>query len=153
MNLFFRRREEVRMDERDALVFEDIKINVRFKLFALWSSVMFCYFYGDYFELSQPGKLQEMLSGRWALGTVTQGSLLGLAALMAVPCLMGFLSLALPPRLNRWMNIFWGTVFTAIEILTMPGSWNFYVFFGFVEVALTLLIVWFAWTWPKQPAR
>jgi hypothetical protein len=43
------------------LVFEDIKINVRFKLFALWSSVMFCYFYGDYFELYQPGKLQEML--------------------------------------------------------------------------------------------
>lgn len=77
----------------------------------------------------------------------------GARVLMAVPCLMGFLSLALPPRVNRWMNIFWGTVCTAIEILTMSGSWNFYVFFGLVEVALTLLIVWFAWTWPKQPVR
>jgi hypothetical protein len=62
----------------------DIKLHVKFKLFALWSALMFCYFYGDYFELYQPGKLQEMLSGKWAYGPVAQDSLLGLAALMAL---------------------------------------------------------------------
>ena len=31
----------------NALVFEDIKVHVRFKLFALWCSVMFFYIYGD----------------------------------------------------------------------------------------------------------
>jgi hypothetical protein len=51
----------------------DIKLHVKFKLFALWSALMFCYFYGDYFELYQPGKLQEMLSGKWAYGPVTPG--------------------------------------------------------------------------------
>jgi hypothetical protein len=45
------------MDERNTLAFEDIKVHVRFKLFALWSSVMFFYIYGDYFELYQPGKI------------------------------------------------------------------------------------------------
>jgi hypothetical protein len=33
------------------MVFEDIRVHVRIKLFALWSSVMFFYIYGDYFEL------------------------------------------------------------------------------------------------------
>src|SRR5246127_5684628 len=67
----------------------DIKLHGKFKLFALWSALMFCYFYGDYFELYQPGKLQETLSGKWAYGPVTQDSLLGLAALMAVPLSYG----------------------------------------------------------------
>jgi hypothetical protein len=38
---------------------DDIKIHVKLKLSALWASVMFCYIYGDYFELYKPGKLQN----------------------------------------------------------------------------------------------
>ena len=57
-------------DRSTAPVFEDIRVHVRFKLFALWTSVMFCYIYGDYFELYQPGKLPAMLAGRTALGAV-----------------------------------------------------------------------------------
>ena len=53
---------------------DDIKVHVKFKLFALWTSVMFCYIYGDYFELYQPGKLPAMLAGRTALGAVSGGS-------------------------------------------------------------------------------
>jgi len=40
------------------MAFQDITVPVRFKLFALWVSVLFFYIYGDYFELYQPGKLQ-----------------------------------------------------------------------------------------------
>jgi hypothetical protein len=36
------------------MAFEDIRVHVRLKLFALWSSVMFFYIYGDYFELYTP---------------------------------------------------------------------------------------------------
>ena len=39
------------MDKKNAMACEDIKAHVRFKLFALWSSVMFFYIHGDYFEL------------------------------------------------------------------------------------------------------
>ncbi|HMG02094.1 MAG TPA: hypothetical protein VK596_03120, partial [Edaphobacter sp.] len=66
--------------KKDSPVFEDVKVHVRFKLFALWTSLMFCYLYGDYFELYQPGKLQAMIAGRMALGAITQGVLLGMAA-------------------------------------------------------------------------
>ena len=65
------------IDKREASAFEDIKVHVRFKLFALWSSVMFFYIYGDYFELFQPGKLQDMLSGRTPLGAMSQSEVVG----------------------------------------------------------------------------
>ena len=132
---------------------DDFKVHVRLKLSALWCSVMFCYIYGDYFELYQPGKLQEMLSGRTALGAATQGALIGMAAVMAVPSLMIFLSLILPPAANRWMNIVLGAVYSVIMLLAMQNSWHFYVLLGLIEIVLTLLIIWYAWTWPKQPAR
>jgi len=136
--------------KKDSPVFEDVKVHVRFKLFALWTSLMFCYLYGDYFELYQPGKLQAMIAGRMALGAITQGVLLGMAAVMAVPSLMAFLSLVLPAGVNRWANIILGVAYTGIMILAIQGSWHFYIFFGLIEIALTLLIVWYAWTWPKQ---
>jgi hypothetical protein len=128
----------------------DIKVPVRFKLSASWCSVMFCYIYGDYFELYQPGKLQEMLSGRTALGAATQNSLMGMAAIMAVPSLMVLLSLSLPATVSRWLNVILGAVYSLIVVLAVLGSWHFYVFLGLIEIALSLSIVWYAWSWPKQ---
>jgi len=115
----------------------DIKAHVRFKLCALWCSVMFCYIYGDYFELYQPGKLQEMLSGRTALGAATEGALM----VMAVPSLMGLLSLILPAAASRWLNVISGAVYSLIMVLAV---------LGLIEIALTLSIIWYAWNWPKQ---
>lgn len=135
------------------MVFEDIKVHVRFKLFALWSSVMFFYIYGDYFELYQPGKLQGMIAGNMPLGPVSQGILLGISAVMIVPSLMPFLSLVLPAGVNRVVNIVFGTIYAAIMILAIRGGWHFYVVFGLIEITLTILVVWYAWTWPKKPAR
>jgi hypothetical protein len=138
------------MKQDTASELEDIKLPVRFKLFALWSSVMFFYIYGDYFEMYQPGKLQGMLSGKMVFGTISQGILLGMSALLAIPSLMVFLSLVLPSRVNRWMNIVLGALYTMVMILAIRGAWHFYVFYGVVEITLTSLIVWFAWTWPRQ---
>lgn len=140
------------MAVKSAPVLDDFGVHVKFKLFALWTSVMFCYIYGDYFELYQPGKLPAMLAGRTALGAVSQGALLGMAAVMAVPSLMGFLVLVLPSRVSRWLNIIFGAAYTVIMVLAIQGGWHFYIFFGLVEIILTALIVWYAWTWPKQPA-
>jgi hypothetical protein len=141
------------VDERNAMAFVDIKIHVRFKLFALWTSVMFFYIYGDYFELYQPGKLQDMLSGRMPFGAIFQGALLGMAAVMIIPSLMPFLSLVLPAAVNRWVNIVFGVIYSLIMIVVIRGGWHYYVLFGLIEITLTVLIVWFAWTWPKQPTR
>ena len=93
-----------------------------------------------------------MLEGRLAVGPATQGVLLGTAILMAIPSVMVFLSLTLRANANRWVNIILGAIYTVIMLITMPGAWIFYVFLGIVEVALTALIVWYAWNWPKQEA-
>jgi hypothetical protein len=139
------------MSAETSTVLDDFKIDVKVKISALWASLVFCYIYGDYFGLYQPGKLQGMLEGRMGpLGPTTQGVLLGTAILMAIPSIMVFLSLVLRPQVNRSANIILGVIFTLIMLITMPGAWAFYVFLGVVEVALSLLIVWYAWTWPKH---
>lgn len=132
---------------------DDIRIHVKFKLSALWASVMFCYIYGDYFLLYQPGKLQDMLAGRMApFGPVTQGVLLGTTAAMTIPALMIFLSLALKAGLNRWTNIITGVLYSLFVLVTIPGAWAFYLFLGSVDIVLTMLIVWHAWNWPRHEA-
>ncbi len=134
-------------------VLDDIKIDVKMKISALWVSVMFCYIYGDYFGLYQPGKLQGMLEGKMVpLGPTTQGILLGTSLMMAIPSVMIFLSLALKPNMDRWVNIILGVIYTVIILIMMPGSWAFFIFLGVIEVVLTALIVWYAWNWPKQEA-
>lgn len=132
---------------------DDIKIHVKLKLSALWASVMFCYLYGDFFWLYQPGKLQGMLEGKMVpLGPTTQGVLLFTSVMMAIPALMVFLSLALKANLSRLLNIMTGVIYTVFVLITMPGSWAFYIFLGSVDVILTVLIIRYAWYWPKQEA-
>ena len=136
--------------EQDGTGLDDIKIHVKLKLSALWSSVMFCYIYADYFGLYVPGSLQRMLAGKMGpLGPVTQMVLLGTSVTLAIPSVMIFLSLALKPNVNRRLNIVLGLLYTMIILITM-WSWAFYIFYGVIEIALTGLVVWHAWTWPKQ---
>ena len=129
---------------------EDVKIHVKFKLSALWVSVMFLYIYADYFGLYVPGQLQGMLDGKMGpLGPTTQGVLVGTSVMMAIPSLMIFPSLVLKPNLNRWLNIIFGVIYTLIILITM-WDWAFSIFFGIIEVTLTGLIAWYAWRWPRQ---
>jgi hypothetical protein len=136
------------------LPLEDVTVSIKVKLAAIWASVMFCYVYGDYFELYVPGKLQGMLQGQMEpLGAATQGVLLGTSILMAVPSLMVFLSIALPAVIGRWLNVIAGLFYAGIMLLiAVSGGWAFYIFFAAVEVVLTLLIVWSALRWPRQSA-
>ena len=126
-------------------------IPTKLKLSALWVSTMFCYLYCDYFELYTPGKLESMLQGDMGpLGSVTQGLLLSLSVMMAVSSLMVFLSVALPARFNKPLNIVVGALFTLLmAFLTYVSGWYFYKFFAGIETALTALVVWYAWRWPK----
>ena len=128
----------------------DVQVNVRLKLSALWASVMFLYVYGDFFGLFKPGKLRAMIEGVTPVGPTTQGVLLAFAVVMAIPSVMVFLSLVLSPTIARWANIILGVVYSLIMLLTMPHAWGFYVLLGCIEVALTITIVWYAWTWPRE---
>ena len=131
---------------------EDFKINVKFKLSALWTSVTLCYLYGDYFELYVPKKVEGLVSGVNILDSPTK--LFAASALLAIPALMVCLSLILKSPINRWLNIIFGaffTVFVALVGLTSISPWRaFYVFLAVLEVCITSLIVWYAWNWQKK---
>ena len=132
--------------------FEDFKVNVKIKLSALWTSVTLCYLYGDYFELYVPKKLEGMIGGSSLLDNPIK--LFAASLLLAIPAVMVFLSIVLRPRINRILNISFGLFFTIIMVLIGLFSiapWGtFYVFLALVESIITSLIVWYAWTWPKQ---
>jgi len=143
----------INMPKKSDDAFEDLKINVKIKLSALWATVMFCYVYGDYFGLYTPGTVQQMSDGKMGpLGAATQGVLVGTSAMMAIPSLMVFLSLVLPPRVNRVLNVVLGIIYTLIILASMPGTWAYYIFFGVIEVILTLSVAWYAWKWPRLRA-
>ena len=91
-----------------------------------------------------------MLAGSTVFGAVSQGILLGMSAMMIIPALMPFLTLALPARVSRWVNIVAGTIYTVIMILAIQGGWHFYVVFGLIEIVLTGMAIWLAWTWPRE---
>jgi Family of unknown function (DUF6326) len=128
---------------------DDQKIDTKIKLAALWASLMFCYIYADFFGLFSPGQLATMNRGLIPpLGPATDGVMIFVSAMMAVPSLMIFLSVALPARPNRLLNAIAGAVYTAIIAITM-WTGALFVFFGIIEIALTLLAVHYAWTWPR----
>ena len=129
---------------------EDGKINVKLKLAALWAAMMLLYIYADILSLFRPGQIEEMIKGLMGPFPVTQGSLLVASILMIIPAVMVFLSLTLKPKVDRWINITLGVLYTAVNISNLIGeTWTYYVFFGIVEIVLTLLIVWYSWKWPK----
>jgi hypothetical protein len=127
---------------------EDVKINVKLKLSALWVALMLIYIYADILSLFKVGAIEKMVEGFMGPFPVTQGSLLSASILMMIPAVMVFLSLTLKSKVNRWVNIIIGLLYTFVSIGNLIGeTWAFYIFFGIVEIVLTILIVGFAWKW------
>ena len=133
---------------------EDGKIPAKMMLSALWVTLMFLYIYADIFSLYKPGQMEEVMAGRMGPLPVTQSSLLMASVLTLIPALMVFLSLALKPRVDRWANIMLGVLYSAVNIGNLVGeTWAFYLFFGILEMAITLLIVGYAWKWPNLEVK
>lgn len=142
----------------DCYTLDNLKINVKHKLSALWVAVMFIYVYADIKVFFQPGIIDHIRTGKIASMEINQIFLLCSAIIMTIPSLMIFFSLTMKPRLNRTINIIFGLLYTLIigSTYLMSGEgeiWAYYIFFNLVEIALTLLIVWHAWRWPEKKAQ
>ena len=131
---------------------DDFKVNVKIKLAALWTSVMFCYIYEDYFELYVPKKLEHIISGDGLLNTPMK--LFSASFVLIIPALMIFLSILLIPKLSRLINIIFGTLYTALMLWIASNysdKWlTFALSFAIIESIITLIIVWYAWKWPRH---
>ena len=142
------------LSKKTAVMFQDTKIDAKFKLSALWVVLMFCYTYADILGFYTPGNLEELLAGEIAGIQMTQGLLLGSAVLMAIPSAMVFLSLALKARANRWVNIIAGLVYMGVLASTFVTGRNpaYYIFYAIGKAVLIAVIVWHAFRWPKTDA-
>jgi hypothetical protein len=135
---------------RSTHILEDIKVNVKVKLAALWASFMFLYIYVDYFHLYMPGSLEDMLAGKVFVFEITQAFLLIGLASVTIPALMIFLSVALSAKVNRWTNIIVAAVYIPFTLFNLAGeAWMHMVFGAVVEVVLLLLIIRYALKWPR----
>ena len=133
---------------------ENVKINVKMKLSALWVALMLLYIYADWFSLFRTGQIEKMMEGLMGPFPVTQGSLLVMSILMIIPAVMVFLSLTLKPKVNRWANIILGVLYTFVNISNLIGeTWVYYIFSGVVEILFTILIVGYAWKWRNPEAQ
>jgi Family of unknown function (DUF6326) len=129
-------------------------------LSTLWIFAVLNYLYADvmtlFFQPSlQPAAWDELQSGFVGSIQITQGFALAAAVLMETAIAMVLLSRILPYRSNRWANVGAGALHTAAVAWSLSeGEIDlFYAFFSTVEIACTLFIVWFAWTWPRPEDR
>jgi hypothetical protein len=139
------------MTEQATGMLEDAKINVKLKIAALWATVMLLFAYGDIFGFFRNGFVEEIISGKLAGNQIGQELLIFTTLYVTIPSLMVFLSLVLKPQINRWANIILGLGYTASILLFCIGeSWAYYILLSALESVLLLMVVWYAWKWPKQ---
>ncbi len=129
----------------------DMPVPIRLRLSGLWTSLMLCYIYCDYFNLFVPGHIEALMQGKSPAGQLTPGILLAFAVMMSIPALMVALTLIFPAKLSRTTNIVFGILYTLIMMAVLSGSistWTiFYVYFAAIEIILTIVITRLAWKW------
>jgi hypothetical protein len=129
--------------------FESFHVNVRIKISALWTSMLFVFAYVDLFSLYRPDFRADLEAGEIGGFTVNQTFLLGTTIYVAIPSLMVFCAFILRPRVNRIANIALSIIY-ALTIIAEIDEWNYYIVGSAIEVALLAAIVYYAWTWPKE---
>lgn len=132
------------------IMLEETKVNVKLKIASLWTSFMFLYIYVDYFHLYMPKSLEDILAGKVYLFDISQPFLLMGLVSVTIPALMIFIATALPAKLNRLVNMIVAAVYVPYTLFNLSGeAWIHMMFGAFVETILLLLIIYYAWKWPR----
>ncbi len=127
----------------------DPPVSTRIKISGLWVSLLFIFAYVDIFSLYRLDVAQGILDGKLYIFDVSQTFLALTTVYILIPSLMVFLTLVMPPKLNRWANI----VVALLYALTIVGScigetWIYFLLGSAVEVILLLVLVRYAWKMP-----
>jgi hypothetical protein len=128
-------------------------VNVRIKLSALWTSMLFLFAYVDLFSLYRSDFLADVEAGEIDGFTVNRSFLLGTTAYVVIPILMVSLSLILRPQVSRIANIALSVIYALSIIAGAIGEWSYYILGSAIEVMLLAAIVYYAWTWPPETAH
>jgi hypothetical protein len=134
-------------------ILEDVRVGVRLKISALWIAMLFLFAYGDIFGFFKPGQIEDVSAGEISGIEITQLFLIGASVYTAIASVMVFLSLVLRPKVARWPNIVLPILYVVSIVASVIGEdWAYFFFLSIVESALLLLIIWYAWTWPRHEA-
>jgi hypothetical protein len=96
-------------------------------------------------------QLQDLRGGEISGTAITQVFLFAVSLHIAIASVMVFLSLVLSPAVNRWTNIVLPSLYVVSIVASAIGETSaYYWFLSIAESALLLLIVWYAWTWPRR---
>ena len=132
---------------------EPFNVNVRVKISALWTSMLFVFAYVDLFSLYRRDFRADLEAGEIGGFTINHTFLLGTTVYVVIPSLMVFVALVLRPGVNRIANIALGVVYALTIVAGAIGEWSYYIFGSAVEVGLLAAIVYYACTWPKEAIR
>ena len=117
---------------------------IKIKLSALWVALMLTYLLGDVLRIFSG----DFKAGEMGGMQVSQAMYLGMAILLLIPVVMVFLSLTLPDKANRWVNIILAILFFGFNLIglpTYPSAYDkFLIVVGLVFNAVT---VWYAFRW------
>lgn len=129
---------------------KEIKVSTQLKLASLWTSLMFLYIYVDYFHLYMPGKLTDIQNGRVYVFDITPGFLSIALVSLTISALMIFLSVVLPTKINRGLNMIVAAIYIPYTLYNLAGeAWIHMIVGAVVEVILLGLIICYAWKWPR----
>ena len=130
---------------------EDQRIPVRAKLAAAWTSYMFFSIYIDYLHLYKPGAIDDILAGVVFEFDISQTFVVISLMLVGIPTLMILLSMTLPARANRTLNLVVASLYIPVSAFNvLGGEWIYFYGLGAVlEVILLAYILRSAWTWPR----
>ena len=122
-------------------------IDVRLKISALWTAVLFVFAYVDLFSLYRPDVRADLDAGRMFIFDVGEPFLLGVTLYVIVPSLLVYLTLVLPRAWNRWVNIVAAVVYSVTILGSAVGEMGYFVLGSAVEAALLAIVVFHAWRW------
>jgi hypothetical protein len=127
----------------------EFPVNVRIRISALWTSMLFIFAYVDLFSLYRLDVRADLEAGEVGGFTINQSFLFATTAYVVIPSLMVFGALVLRPHVNRITNIALGVVYALTVIAGAIAEWSYYVLGSAIEVALLAAVVYYAWTWPR----
>src|ERR671911_1328332 len=101
---------------------EDQRIPVRAKLAAAWTSYMFFSIYVDYLHLYKPGAIDDILAGVVFEFDISQTFVVIALTSVAIPMFMILLSMTLPARVNRAINLVVASLYIPYSAFNLVGA-------------------------------
>jgi hypothetical protein len=124
-------------------------LDTRVVVSSLWIATMMTVAFVDIFGLYRPDIRAQIGNGQIYVFEIGQGFLFGAIVYVIIPTLMIPLSLLLPRRANRIINMSIASLFLITVIGGAIGEWGYYVLGSAVEAILLVGVIALSSRWTR----